>query len=179
MSEYNWDDEDNNFDPADNNLVKRLRAEIEKRDKALKTRDDEFQKLQGEVRRQSVGNLLREMGVKPKVANLVPSDIEPTEDALKAWVKEYEDVFGSVRQDTSSKEVNSAPDDGEPQETAPPSIPTEQVEAWTRLQAQDASAGNTVPTGEDAQLQWLAQAAKAANGDADRYFDILRGNITP
>jgi hypothetical protein len=175
MSDYNWDDE--SLEPDDNNLVKRLRAEIEKRDKALKQRDEEFGKLQGEVRRQSVGNLLREMGVKPKVANLIPSDVEPTADAVKAWVTEYEDIFGSVQEGSSAKETNPAPDPEEPK--APPSIPSEQVEAWTRLQSQDASAGSTIPTGDDAQLQWLARAAKAADGDADRYFDILRGELSP
>lgn len=173
MSGYNYDDEDGQF--GDSDLVKRLRKEIEKRDQLLASKDQEFNELRGEVRRQSVTSILRDLGVKTKVANLVPADVEPTADAVGAWVKDWEDVFGSAR--------SEAPQQTEPiEENQPPSEPNVSADvqaAWNRMQTGEASAGVSVPTGDDAQLEFLARAAKAAGGDADKYFAFLRGEENP
>jgi hypothetical protein len=177
VSDYdNWNDDSLNVNDSD--LVKNLRKEIDRRDKALKERDVEFGKLQDEVRRQNVSNILRDMGVKPKVANLIPKDIDPTADAIKAWVTDYEDIFGSAK--VESKPADPAPDaaqaQADPQGT--PNIDPEAAAAWMRMQTAENSTG-TVPTGEDAQLAWLGNAANKAGGDADTFFAFLRGDQTP
>lgn len=180
VSEYTYDDFDN-----DNDLVKRLRKEIEKRDAALKERDSEFNKLQDEVRRQNVSTILRDMGVKPKVANLIPKDIEANPDAVKAWVSDYEDVFGSVKtseeKPTNRDDENTDSPEGQAASQSPlgmANVDPEMQAAFQRMQIAESSTG-TVPTGEDAQLSWLANAARQADGDADKYFAFLRGEIQP
>lgn len=182
MSDYTWnDDTDNN----DSDLVKNLRKQIEKRDAALKERDTEFAKLQDKVRRQEVSSILRDIGVKPKVANLIPKDIEADPDAIKKWVSDYEDVFGAPKtsQEKPAEEGESADPaegqeaaNGSPQGTA--NVDPATQAAWQRMQTSENSTGN-VPTGEDAQLSWLANAARKADGDADKYFAFLRGEVNP
>jgi hypothetical protein len=179
VSDYdNWNED--TLGVNDSDLVKNLRKEIDRRDKALKERDAEFGKLQDEVRRQSVSNILRDMGVKPKVANLIPKDIDPTADAIKAWVTDYEDIFGtSAKVETKSVEPESltpSADQADPQGT--PNIDPEAAAAWMRMQTSENSTG-LVPTGEDAQLAWLGNAANKAGGDADTFFAFLRGEINP
>lgn len=176
MSEYQWDEQADMS--GDSDLVKRLRKEIEKRDNALKERDGEFAKLQSEVRRNSVSGILRDLGVKPKVANLIPAEIEANPEAVKAWVSEYEDVFGSARAEEAPK-AEEANEGAPAKPDGQPAFTDEQVQAWTRLQTSDTGPAMQVPTGDDAQIQFLRNAADKANGDPDRYFSFLRGEITP
>jgi hypothetical protein len=178
VTEYNFDDADDYGNDSD--LVKRLRAEIAKRDKVLATKDAEFETLRGEVRRQSVANVLRDMGVKAKVANLIPKDVDPTAEAVTAWVKEYEDVFGSAREATPQE---SAPKTEQADSTPGPqgqaNVAPETIQAWQRMQTAEAAPGSTTPTGDDAQHAFLARAAEAAGGSVDKYIAILRGEINP
>lgn len=181
VSDYNWTDDTDN----DSDLVKNLRKQIEKRDAVLKERDAEFAKLQDKVRRQEVSTILRDLGVKPKVANLIPKDIDADPDAIKKWVSDYEDVFGNAKpsEEKPANEPESA-DSNESQEVAndsPPgaaNVDPEVQAAWQRMQTAENATG-TVPTGEDAQLSWLANAARKADGDADKYFAFLRGEVKP
>lgn len=177
VSDYDWNDEAlSNEEPQ---LVKNLRKEIAKRDAALKERDNEFSKLQDEVRRQSVSSILRDMGVKSKVANLIPKDIEADPAAIKAWVTDYEDVFGSSTIDTKPEsakpeEANDTSQEATGEANVDPAVQA----AWNRMQTAENSAGQ-VPTGEDAQLAWLANAARQANDDPDKFFAFLRGDLNP
>jgi hypothetical protein len=177
VSDYdNWNDD--SLTENEPPLVKNLRKEIKKRDDALRERDTEFSKLQDEVRRNSVSNILRDLGVKPKVANLIPKDISADADAIKAWVTDYEDVFGSAKVDSKPAEPEADKPQAQADPQGVPSIDPEQAAAWTRMQTSENSAG-TVPTGEDAQLAWLANAARKAEGDPDKYFAFLRGDLNP
>jgi hypothetical protein len=115
--------------------------------------------LQGQVRTQSVREILRDLGVKPKVADLIPSAIEPTADAVGKWVKDYEDVFGGIRQE--EKAQGSEPE-GVPAEPARPSIDAGTQDALQRLQQVEAAAGVVPMQTQEAQIAALTSAYEAA-----------------
>jgi hypothetical protein len=105
-------DNDYGQDEQESSGMKQLRQALDKANAALKAREDELGKLQGQVRTQSVREILRDLGVKPKVAGLIPSDIDSTPEAVEKWVKDYEDVFGSalrVEEKPKDSESEAAP----------------------------------------------------------------------
>ena len=100
----NWEDDDDldfeeddqptqrnvNNDPI-KNLRKALRA-AEKRNKELEAQVGEYSSKQ---RDQVIQKVLADRGVNPKIAKLIPSDIDATNaDALSEWLEEYGDAFG-------------------------------------------------------------------------------------
>jgi hypothetical protein len=117
-------DNDYGQDEQESSGMKQLRQALDKANAALKAREDELGKLQGQVRTQSVREILRDLGVKPKVAGLIPSDIDSTPEAVEKWVKDYEDVFGgALRAEEKSKDSES--------ETAPVTPAQPSVDAAT------------------------------------------------
>lgn len=158
-------------DPENTPLVKRLREEISRRDKALADRDKELQSLSGKVRSQSVRDILREMKVPTKVAGLIPSDVEPTEDNIKKWVNDYRDVLGFSQSGTGEPEN---PAETQVEVTGKPTVPEDQQDAYRRLEAAESTGGTTGPDAEQQMMSRL-QAAAAAAKTADDYFDILQG----
>lgn len=91
--DFEDDDDYESFDDG-SKLLKQLRRELTRTKKALKERDGELSSLRNESRRRTVRDVLDSRGLNPKIAAFIPSDIDPTEDAVLAWVHEYGDVFG-------------------------------------------------------------------------------------
>lgn len=173
MSGYSWDEDD-----QDSNGPKQLRDALEKANREKAALKEQLDKLQGQFKVQSVKEILRELGVKPKVANLIPSTVEPTAEAVTAWVKDYEDVLGATIREPEVK-PESGVDKAEPASVpAQPAVDQVTQDALARVQTASAVPGTTTPDAEQQALAWL-QAANAAAGDsADKFFDILKGNIT-
>lgn len=172
MTGYSWD---NNGDDEETPLVRRLRQEIENRDKRLSDLDKTVNELQGKVRSQSVADVLREIGAKPGLAKFVPSGVETTRDAIGAWLKDNEELFGPVAPKTDESKV----DEVEPQAPANPLAPAAtpaQVEAFQRMSNSDNNT-STLPDIETSQQAQLAAMAQAAGGDVDKYLSYLRGDI--
>lgn len=103
-----WDDEDDDFDEApaggdDSSVIRNLR----KADKAKARRIAELEAALAEQqkasRSRSMSEVLQARSLNPKIAALIPSDVEPTEDAVGKWLDEYGDVFG-VSQSNGSDE---------------------------------------------------------------------------
>lgn len=112
-TDLDFDIEDDEFDSFDDGskLLKQLRRELTKAKKALKERDNELSSLLSESRKRTVRDVLSDRGLNPKIAAFVPSDIEPTAEAVGAWVEEYGDVFGVVSvtsTDEPAEQVDSA-----------------------------------------------------------------------
>lgn len=174
MSGYQWDDQNANEDTP---LVKQLRDLIKQRDDALKSRDDEITKLSGKVRTQSVTDILRGIGAKPGLAKFVPEKVEISEDNIKAWLKENEDIFGPYGEvksgDDQSKGEPSPQNQNQP---TGPGVTPETVAAFGRMQNAD-NGGSTLPDIEQSQQAQLAAMAQAANGDPDKYLAFLRGDL--
>jgi uncharacterized protein YdiU (UPF0061 family) len=104
MSEYDLendfdlddDDFDSSFDDG-SKLLKKLRRELTQTKKALKERDGELSSLKTEARKRTVRDVLSDRGLNPKIAAFIPESIDPTNEAITAWVDEYGDVFGVVQ----------------------------------------------------------------------------------
>lgn len=130
-----YDDDTEESNPGD--LRKALeKANREKADLLAKLKDAE-----AKARRADITEVLQGLGLKPKVAKLIPSDVEPTKDAIEAWVKDYEDVFGALKTDASAPAATTV-DSGEPEANTSdaPSVPDEYVAAMRAAQ-QTASTG--------------------------------------
>jgi hypothetical protein len=153
--------------------MKQLRQALDKANAALKVREEELGKLQGQVRTQSVREILRDLGVKPKVAGLIPSDLDPTPEAVEKWVKDYEDVFGSaLRAEEKPKDSES---EAAPVTPAQSSVDAATQQALGRVQTAEASAGVVPPDIEQAQLAALAAIGQEAGNDSRKLLNILQG----
>lgn len=100
-----WSDDDDLEDDAQeqgNSAMSQLR----KADRAKAKRIAELEKQLSEVsesqRKQAMQQVLQARSLSPKIAGLIPSDLEPTEDAVSKWLDEYGDVFGIPQSEPSS-----------------------------------------------------------------------------
>jgi hypothetical protein len=101
--EYDFEDEDNG---SGTDLVKKLRKQIDALQKQVKERDEilaEYTTLSHEA---SVGEILESFGLNPRIAQFIPDDVEPDEDAVAQWLNEYGDAFGIE----AVEEGNQSPD---------------------------------------------------------------------
>lgn len=155
-------------------LIKQLRKQLDAQAREKTELEKQLGQLQGQVKTQSVREILREAGIKPKVANLVPKDVEPTAESVLAWVKEYEDVLGtSVREveKAETSEVPSVPAN----EPARPNVDDATQNAFRRVQSSEAAAGATTPDREAAQLAALATLEGKSSTELIDIF--TRGNL--
>jgi hypothetical protein len=105
-------DEDDDFDFEDGpqDVVKQLRKVNRTLEKRLKELEQEATTLKTQTRQRTVKDVLSTKGINPKVAALIPQDIEPTEEAVSNWLNEWGDVFGVKTEEaaTESAPVNPA-----------------------------------------------------------------------
>lgn len=165
-----WDDDIEADDETE--LVRQLRAVI----KAGKTKNAEYETelktLRPAVRKQTVSNVLKDLKVNPKIAGLVPSDIEPTPEAIKAWVDEYGDIFGAT---TSTTTTDAANTNTAGDQTGESDLAREARETWERIQSAESQSGATSPDKESEQIAMLLAASKAAGSDSELFGRMLRG----
>ena len=111
-TEIDFDIDDDEFDSFDDGskLLKKLRRELSQTKKALKERGDELSSLKTETRKRTVRDVLSANGLNPKIAAFIPSDIEPDEGAINAWINEYGDVFGIAPVSSEGQAVNASVD---------------------------------------------------------------------
>lgn len=116
---YEYDIEDDE-DYSGTDLVKKLRKQIDGLQKQLKEKDSLIEEFTTYSHEASVGEILESFGLNPKIAQFIPSDVEPDEDAISEWLNEYGEAFGitaveegSDSPDAQAYERMSALDDGE------------------------------------------------------------------
>lgn len=153
--------------------MKNLRAAHDKAVREKAELEKSLAALQGQVRTQSVREILRDLGVKPKVADLIPSTVEPTADAVGKFVKDYEDVFGTALR-TQEKPQDSE-SEAAPVIPALPSVDAATQQALARVQSAEAAAGVVPPDIEQAQLNALAAIGREAGNDSNKLLNILQG----
>jgi hypothetical protein len=177
MADNIWDDDEDDDTPVaanDTDLVKQLRKLVRDEKAKSKTYEEELKTLRPTVRKQTVSQVLAKLNVNPKIAGLVPSDVEATDDGIKAWVDEYGDLFGATTNDANTgNQADTEPDTND----GATSVDADQAAQWQRIQSQASQSGTTTPDQDTAQLAMLQAAAKAANGDSDKYFSYLRGEV--
>lgn len=163
-----WNDDVDFEDEGD--LVKQLRKALRDGKKASEDQAKELAELRKSTRQTNVSSILNGMGLNPKVAKLIPSDVDASEESVKAWVEDFGDVFNLQPAKEEESVTTSAPQ-GEA------NLGETEAATWQRIQSQQSRAGVTSPDNETAQMQQLAAAAKAANGNADLYFAMLNGEV--
>jgi hypothetical protein len=98
MSNYDYEDEDDDFGTTEtsqsNDLVKQLRKAAKQKDKELAELRDKFDGLSKAQRERSIKDALERRGVNTKIASFIPQDIDPTEESVSKWLEDYADVFG-------------------------------------------------------------------------------------
>ena len=91
-----WEDNFGSDDSSDG--PRALREAYDK----LKSENGELKKelssLSKTVRTSTVATVLKEKGLDPKVADLIPSDVEPTVDAVGKWLEQYGALFTPTAQ---------------------------------------------------------------------------------
>lgn len=90
-------------------VLKKVRRAERAKDKQLKELQAELESLRKFQREATVSKVLQEKGINPKIAALIPSDMEPTQEALNSWLEQYGDVFGVAQQ--PQQQVNVNPND--------------------------------------------------------------------
>lgn len=120
---YEYDDEDEQQGRGDgpkplrdaHNAAKRRIRELESQ---LAERDTKIEGLSKRVRNLDIVDLLPK-GVSPKVAKLIPETVEPTADAVKAWLDEFGDVFNIKTDESTTDVVTDSDGDGESGDDTP------------------------------------------------------------
>ncbi len=110
MSNYDYEDEDEDFTPSDNSndLVKQLRKAAKQKDKELAELRSQFDGLSKAQRERSIKDALERRGVNQKIASFIPQDIDPTEESVSKWLEDYADVFGIDLGQNQSTKVDPA-----------------------------------------------------------------------
>ncbi len=110
-----YDDDDFDFEDegvetttrgSKDDVLKKVRRAERAKDKQLKELQAELENLRKFQREATVSKVLSEKGVNPKIAAFIPSDIEPTPEALNSWLEQYGDVFGVAQQPQQQARVN-------------------------------------------------------------------------
>ena len=93
-----WVDEDEDdeleFNPADTDLVKKLRKALKSEQKKNKELETNLGTLTKAQRERVLKDVLSSRGVNAKVANFIPQELESSEEAISSWLDENADVFG-------------------------------------------------------------------------------------
>lgn len=137
---------------GDSDLVKNLRKQLKEQQKLLRERDERLSSLEGAVRERTVSEVLTAKGVSPKVAKLLPSDVNSPEE-IENWLTDYSDVFGLGA--------------GDPAPAAEEATTPDTMASYDRMRAVE---GNGQPaTGTEALQQKIQNA-----GNAEELMAILR-----
>lgn len=141
-----WDDDD--FDDIQNqdetSAFRKLRKAEREKDKALKAAQDELVAIKAQLRERAIKDAIAEKGLNPKIAALVPKDLEG--DSIGEFIADYADVFGL--QPTPSAQDN-------PEGVLPADDPV--VDSMSRI---GEATGSIQPfNGTDAQLEARIKAA--------------------
>jgi hypothetical protein len=144
---YYDDDEDNDTTTDVVGQLRKVNRTLEKRAKEL---EQELAGLKTQTRQRTVKDVLQAKGLNPKIAALIPQDIEPSDEALMKWIEDYGDVFG-IQTPTEEKPAEKSPE----------------IKAQARI-------NNMVATGTAPDIDEDA-FAKIANAKSKEDLDILLG----
>lgn len=139
--------------PEDSDLIRTLRKQLREKDRALQAANKRLETLEKESRASTLAKLLEGAGVNAKVVNkvvnLLPSDIDATQEAVDGWLSEYADVFNIKREE-------------EPQESGADNAESSKDE--TPKGGTSTDEGSPVAGLSDNQLALLAQLQRIQQG---------------
>lgn len=100
MTDFDYDDDD---DPQDGTpLLRDLRKQLKDLSKKNKDMEAQLAEQKTQTRGMTLKEVLKTVGVNEKIASLVPSNVEPTPEGVKEWLKEYADVPGFISAGSAS-----------------------------------------------------------------------------
>ncbi len=94
MSNYDYEDEDDNNVDTSTDLIKQLRKANKQKEKELAELKAQFENLNKSQRERAIKDALAARGVNTKIASFIPQDIDPTEESVSKWLESNADVFG-------------------------------------------------------------------------------------
>lgn len=135
MSQF---DDDDDFDIDTEGGISQIRKALRAAEKRAKALEQELASFRAESRTRALKGAIEARGLNPKVAGIIPADIED----VNAWLDEYGDIFGAAPAQSA-------------QATEPDAVPApEGADTFSQV----ASTG-TAPTGDEGQLMALLQSA--------------------
>jgi len=108
MSNFEYEDDEDDFTNESDNLVKQLRKANKQKEKELAELKAQFDGLSKAQRERAIKDALESRGVNSKIAKFIPSDIDPTEESLSKWLDENGDVFGFQATESNQPVVDPA-----------------------------------------------------------------------
>lgn len=172
MADNIWDDEDENEEEeaTGSDLVKKLRKQLNQANAAKKAAETELATLRPAARNTQVSSILKDLNVDTKYAKLVPTDLDASEESIKAWASEYGFAPTSETTTTTEPPIDNGSSDGTGDDQS-----AALAAQWQRIQTQSSASGSTSPDIESQQIAMLQAAAKAADGNSDLFAAFLNG----
>jgi hypothetical protein len=87
-------------------VLKNVRRAERAKDKQLKELQSELESLRKFQREATVSKVLQEKGINPKIAALIPQNLDSTPEALNSWLEQYGDIFGIASQPQQQTNIN-------------------------------------------------------------------------
>lgn len=164
MGIYDTDDDDDDLDEVQEDRRQNGNSamrDLRRAHRQLKEQNAELQRQLTDLtkvnRGRAISDVLASKGLSnPKIANLIPDSVDPTPEAVAAWLDEYGDVFGG------------APASEAPPPKVEPSVPPGTVDQLRDIQ--DVSTGGLNPSMQGDLLARINAAQSQADLDA-----IFRG----
>ena len=151
MSNYDYEDEDDNNVDTSTDLIKQLRKANKQKEKELADLKAQFEGLNKSQRERAIKDALAARGVNTKIASFIPQDIDPTEESVSKWLESNADVFGI--QSTESQQA--------------PNIDPAQAKQYQRL-TNAAEQGNTPNASADIMQKLLNASSREELDDVIR-----------
>jgi len=168
---FDYDDFEQQQNSGEPDWLRKLRKEHRDFTRQNKELTDQLNGLRKEQRGATVKSVLEAAGVNPKVAGFVPADIEPTREAIGAWLTEYGDIFGATAPQTPAlqEQPQAAP--------APsPAVPEDVVAQLQRIQGAD-TAATAVNQDVETQAVSALQNLGANVQSSQDFFRALQGLV--
>lgn len=143
-SEYDLPDD---FDDYDDNALAQVRKAHKAATKRLKELEQELQGFRSESRKRSVQDVLTSRGFNPKLADLIPQELD-SQEAISAWLDDRADLFQPTQ---AGSEVQVEEQDAQASADATPE--------WAQQFNSVVNAGQPV-AGDESQLLNMIASAK-------------------
>jgi hypothetical protein len=111
MSNYDYEDDEDEVTTESNDVVKQLRKANKQKEKELADLKSQFETLNKQQRERAIKDVLEARGVNKKISAFIPQDLDPTEESLSKWLDDYGDVFGLDTTESSQPVVDQATQD--------------------------------------------------------------------
>jgi hypothetical protein len=111
MSNYDYEDDEDEVTTESNDVVKQLRKANKQKEKELADLKSQFDTLNKQQRERAIKDVLEARGVNKKISAFIPQDLDPTEESLSKWLDDYGDVFGLETTESNQPVVDQATQD--------------------------------------------------------------------